>query len=164
MGEFQMEEFKTALISANMFYSAADDLINYNQQKIDDQVEMLEKLKIKAQYMFPEVVLKSFACELYLKSIILNEGNAHNNIHKLHILFNKVKEETKNQLIEAFMYSYKALTSKEFGDDFYIKLEETSNTFIESRYWHEGFNKIEYSFLNSFELALYAYANDKINK
>ena len=49
-------------------------------------------------YSFPHIILKAFATEAYLKSLILIEGNTAPNIHHLLSLFDKLTPESQHAI------------------------------------------------------------------
>jgi len=109
-------------------------------------------IKIRTQWhTIPNIVNSVFACEVYIKSILVYCGMTHAEIkhlsHGLVGLWDKLKEldagfatMIENAIKECFRTSNESLFDE--------KLEEISNAFKEWRYIYEGFDvKINRNFL-----------------
>ncbi len=117
--------------------------------------------KIKNK-MFPFLVNKAFACEVYLKLILKSEKTdldelitkkiiTKNEKHELLSLLNLIKCNLKNDIIISINSSTtKKITVSEFDD----KVKKISNVFAHWRYIYEKVNGqdniVEFTFLNVF--------------
>lgn len=93
------------------------------------------KLDMNSSFLFPFVVNITFACELYLKSIMMSisEDNEFVKTHDLLILFNNLGDDKiKDMLQKSF---------EEQGKDLLIFLEHHKNHFIDFRYAFEDNDK-----------------------
>ncbi len=93
------------------------------------------KLDMNSSFLFPFVVNITFACELYLKSIMMSisEDNEFVKTHDLLILFNNLGDDKiKDMLQKSF---------EEQGKDLLIFLEQHKNHFIDFRYAFEDNDK-----------------------
>lgn len=93
------------------------------------------KLDMNSSFLFPFVVNLTFACELYLKSIMMSisEDNEFVKTHDLLILFNNLGDDKiKAVLQESF---------EEHGQDLLIFLVHHKNHFIDFRYAFEENDK-----------------------
>lgn len=93
------------------------------------------KLDMNSSFLFPFVVNITFACELYLKSIMMSisEDNEFVKSHDLLILFNNLGDDKiKDVLQKSF---------EEHGKDLLIFLEHHKNHFIDFRYAFEDNDK-----------------------
>lgn len=93
------------------------------------------KLDMNSKFLFPFVVNLTFACELYLKSILMSisEDNEFVKTHDLLILFNNLGDDKiKAVLQESF---------EEHGQDLLIFLVHHKNHFIDFRYAFEDNDK-----------------------
>ena len=108
-------------------------------------------------WFVPSVVNLAFACELYLKFLLIKSGLQNITTHNLSHLFSALPIEIQNRI----------RNTPEFrGDtDFMVKLEEDKNVFKEWRYLFEGNNKsVEVIFLENFALALHNEAEGMLKK
>jgi HEPN domain-containing protein len=101
------------LASAESFLKAADRCLNGS--KVEEGVDEL---------IIPGTVCASFACELFLKYILLVEKNEKIKVHYLADLFRKCSKETQNALIE-------------LRSDILDIFERNNTHFVEARYHHE---------------------------
>lgn len=93
------------------------------------------KLDMNSSFLFSFVVNITFACELYLKSIMISisEDNEFVKTHDLLILFNNLGDDKiKDMLQKSF---------EEQGKDLLIFLEHHKNHFIDFRYAFEDNDK-----------------------
>ncbi len=93
------------------------------------------RLDMNSKFLFPFVVNLTFACELYLKSIMMSisEDNEFVKTHDLLILFNNLGDDKiKAVLQESF---------EEHGQDLLIFLVYHKNHFIDFRYAFEDNDK-----------------------
>ena len=100
------------------------------------------------------ISLSAFACELFLKCLLIYSGFGFDNIHKLEDLWNDYKliaEPEANQIEE----SIEAYFSNSNGPVFYRMLKEASNAFSDWRYSYEGKTlKINRNFIIAFRKVL----------
>ena len=101
------------LDSAKSFLKAADRCLN--SCKVEDGVEIL---------IVPGAVCASFACELFLKYIIIAESGEKAKGHHLAELFRKCSNDTQ-------------LALTELRTDIIEILERNDTQFVEARYQHE---------------------------
>ncbi len=107
--------------------------------------------------MFPFIVNKAFACEVYLKILLEIENIKIPTQHNLYSLFQLV--DTNSKIL--------SIMTKDVGiqESILNKIKDISNVFVEWRYIYEYANQkktVEYSFLNSFTDWLDAYTSKKI--
>ena len=107
-------ELDKILNTTKGFYQAAKR--NEEQRSIsNNKFEML---------LVPAATNRAFSIELYLKALLVKEGSTSRG-HKLHELFNKLKPETKQKIIELVN-----LSDQEFNQ----QLNTITNLFVEWRY------------------------------
>lgn len=101
--------------------------------------------------IYPFVVNSAFACELFLKAIIMVNTMPPAIIkeHKLKNLFNKLPADDQKQIKELFNMRMK--------NDLHDLLDELSNTFIEWRYAFEHSVKINATGILTFSQVLKDY-------
>lgn len=114
--------------------------------------------------IYPYIVDKSFACEVYLKLLLLLEKdfNCKKIGHNIFKLYSKTSDALKNDFIEAFKYKYGAKANEEFLQN---EIKNISNVFVDWRYIYEktGIEKsVNIGFLNAFCNCLDRYAQLKI--
>lgn len=93
------------------------------------------KLDMNSSFLFPFVVNLTFACELYLKSIMMSisEDNEFVKTHDLLILFNNLGDDKIRDMLQK--------SFEEQGKDLLIFLEHHKNHFIDFRYAFEDNDK-----------------------
>jgi HEPN domain-containing protein len=101
------------LDAATSFYKAADRCLNGN--RVEPGIEMLT---------VPGAVCAAFACELFLKYIVLRETGKHPHGHKLDDLLKECSAECRDEL---------AVKSP----DIVQVLQRNSAHFVQARYHHE---------------------------
>lgn len=107
-------------ILSKRFENATSDLQQGKPVRIED-----------VELSFPLVMTQTFACEVYLKILILKRGLHYNREHDLYSLYNILDADTQVKIKE----KYKGLN----GDnaDFSEKLEKNKDVFIKWRYYYE---------------------------
>jgi hypothetical protein len=120
---------------ANAYFLAAERC--EEQKRINqNQVEWL---------LVPAITNRAFSIELFLKAILRKDGVSEKG-HKLHLLFNKLKQEHQMQIIEKT-----GLDSQAFRKN----LLNISNVFVEWRYLHEKEDiTITWAFLKKLSFAM----------
>lgn len=116
-------------------------------QKIEDSDEFL------CGGMYPFTVNVAFACELYMKAILIH-NSADGTIakgHKLDELFNALPNDAQNQI--------ETLFNKKLKHDLHSLLEEISTAFVEWRYAFEGGVRINVTGILTFATALREYVD-----
>lgn len=109
---------------------------------------------------FPFIVNKAFACEVYLKLILKEDGFDINKLdsrdrHKLDVLYKKTNASFKEYIIKTFSKVYGSKINLE------IEIKKISNVFTKWRYIYEYVDKVNtvnYGFLNVFCEILDRYA------
>lgn len=99
---------------------------------------IIDSKKIMFQYKYLSVLATnlSFACELYLKSILMNEKQEIISGHKLLELYKQLKDDTKKELEMEF--------NKNKGMQNLMEVISNCNdTFVESRYLYENKKSIK---------------------
>jgi hypothetical protein len=112
-------------------------------------------------YLFPIINCASLSCELKLKALSKKETGGYKHIHDLYILFNKLKDNTKNRIIDETLESY-FVNNKEYNNidnkTFFDRLlKSIKDSFKFSRYIHEQNLKGDIDFL----IALMFVLNDE---
>ena len=107
--------------------------------------------------------------ELCLKAIAKNESNKIPSGHDLSIIFTKLKEETKNNIIRNFNLIFKQTVNTELSSEsFYSNLKQIATTFYDYRYEYEwGTGKghmINDLFFRCFGVTIFDYAEQTIKK
>lgn len=106
-------------------------------------------------WFVPSIVNMSFACELYLKSL-LSDGISEFQGHNLEDLFNKLSEETKSSVLLSPLFK---------GDSaFYEKLSDAKFLFKDWRYFFETRKSacVDVVFLENFALVLHGIAESEV--
>ena len=138
---------KESFATAEGFHQVAIDIIPDDIFSVDDDYH----------WFVPSIVNMSFACELYLKSILSN-GNSEIKGHDLFDLFSKLDEKKKNIIIIE--------VEKRGTDDFYSALIDSRNLFESWRYHFEKDKhcSVHLLFLERFALALHGVAEQSVNQ
>lgn len=97
--------------------------------------------------LVPAIVLKSFACELFLKGLAVNNVLKE---HRLDILFNNISFEDKNYIIKSVCNNIKNNTNSEYDtNQFNDDLQNIANAFVDWRYFFESKRTIKILFLDA---------------
>lgn len=105
--------------------------------------------------VFPFVVNKAFACEVYLKLLLTHQGFDLKTLkqserHNLFVLFKNTNNDFKIKFYSYFISEY----SEKANEDFLNKeIEKIANVFIKWRYIYENIEEakaVNYGFLNAF--------------
>lgn len=107
-------DFFTSLASANTFHSVAKECLK----------DYKDTHSIPPTKVFASATNYGLAIELYLKTLIIMEGESNIHGHKLDDLYNKLSDETQKKLNKA----YKSLDGETRHDALYIRASlENSN-------------------------------------
>lgn len=146
-------------MDANAFASSAlilDKIANtgiYN-----DNFSKLNKAAM-AHTIIPAIVLKTFSCELYMKSLIAISNIKK--IHKLDELFMCLSEEDKDN-IQGIIICILSKNDSYGIDNFNKDLKKVANAFVEWRYFYEKSKiNINLEFLNALFGTLRIYVRRK---
>lgn len=83
----------------------------------------------------PSVTLQAFSAECSLKALIISETtNVKIHGHKLNVLFGQLPHALKSTLSQDYINEFGLGPN---GEGLVENIEEVSNDFIDSRYWHE---------------------------
>ena len=106
--------------------------------------------------MYPFTVNAAFACELYIKAILIHTSadGTIPKLHKLDELFNLLPEDAKTQI--------EALFNKQYKHNLLSLVSEISNAFIEWRYAFENGVKVNITGLLAFANSLQEYVDATI--
>lgn len=144
-----MEEWKKMISVANIF---------------SDSIQMLEVLKkaiskeknCEFDYLskttnIPVIVLKAFACEMYLKSYLSKDGSISiPRRHNLYELYRNLSRNTKSKVNRILLDKMK-ISNKDYKQlDIDLDISKVANAFEEWRYFYEGDYSIDLYFLNAF--------------
>lgn len=103
--------------------------------------------------MYPFTVNAAFACELYMKAILIHSSTDGTipKLHKLDELFKSLPMDSQKQI--------EILFNKQYKHDLLLLLSEISNVFVEWRYAFENGVKINITGLLAFANALQEYVH-----
>jgi hypothetical protein len=97
--------------------------------------------------MLPWVMCASFSSELYLKCLVLIEGNNYGKDHDLKDLFGRLTQDSQNEIRNCYEPKraaqeavYRASGVPIPRSDFDYVLEVSSKSFVKFRYAYEGIN------------------------
>lgn len=116
-----MYNIKDCISNANDFYNTACEIDN-------------KRLAFSYKYASVFATNLAFACELYLKAILMSEKQKLYIIHKLDDLYNQISSQTKAKLETEF-------NRNEFGYILDQSLKKCSDTFTNFRYLYENSDK-----------------------
>lgn len=144
-----MNDWKKMISVANIF-SDSTKMLEVLQVALSNN-ENNEAVKIASTTTIPIIVLKAFACEMYLKAYLSKEGSSSiPKTHDLHLLFRNLSKQGKSR-INFKLLSKLQQSNKEYkSDDLEKDLIGVSNAFEEWRYFYEKSNHINIQFLNMF--------------
>lgn len=127
------------IIQANAFSQCAD-MMQEKSQKFADTFMLYR----------PAVVNCAFACELYLKALLFQQGNQR--LHRLDKLWRKLPTEMRERLERELMERYGKIKDS-FGRDY---IEQIADAFSAWRYCYESSNlAVETGFLFVFRDVLH---------
>ena len=94
--------------------------------------------KISAAFVIPIAVNLSFACELFLKGLLLLENKDYDDKHDLKKLYNRLNGKTQNKLFDLVNFDFQlengqAITKLQFLET----LKFVKDYFVTQRYWFE---------------------------
>lgn len=124
--------------NATMFRYACDTLVDKMDQGFSESGSTVrqEEAKLKQSLVVPVIVNASFACELFLKSLL--PSNTHG--HELDELFSKLDQDMQNEIMSWTGLTMKCSNPAYNMEQFYQDLKNNSNDFAAWRYFHEGHN------------------------
>lgn len=111
----------------------------------------------KMGLFIPAAVNCAFSCEMFLKSFINNATLESLKIHKLSDLFETLKDETKDIIINNML----AKMGNGYSEQkFYTDLADNSNAFVDWRYFYEKSNHYSKHFMDCFLESLFKFSSD----
>lgn len=116
---------------------------------INDNEKIVLKTDRVINKVYPYIVNKSFACEIYLKLIIKYNDESYNKIHTLKELYIKsnIKKDFEKYIMDNVLKNNIKYDLENLNDD----LQSISNAFVELRYIFENKDLcISVGFLNLF--------------
>lgn len=151
-------QFKNAILQDEMIIVPAKNngLAENSKIKFGNLIELTAKGDKIITKIFPFIVNKSFACEVYLKLILIEENfdiNKHLKGPEKHNLY-KLYSNTSNEFKEMYKNVCLKIYGKDANNEFLNnEIEKISNVFMDYRYIYERFgeeNIVNYGFLNAF--------------
>ena len=151
-------QFKNAILIEEMITIPSYNNMLPENSKINfgNAIQLTAKGNKVINKIFPFIVNKAFACEVYLKLILLEEKfNIDKNLkrtekHNLYKLYSSTSKEFKEMYHKVCLAIYGKDANVEFLNKEIIKI---SNVFMDYRYLYERFgeeNIVNHGFLNSF--------------
>ena len=103
---------------------------------INDNEKIVLKTDRVINKVYPYIVNKSFACEIYLKLIIKNNDESYNKIHTLKDLYIKsnIKKDFEKYIMDNVLKNNINYDLEKLNND----LQSISNAFVEWRYIFEN--------------------------
>lgn len=134
--------FNVCLESANQFYGGS----KWCRER--EPGDFLDRT------LYPYAVNVAFACELYIKAIMILRSAADEFIsgHDLKILYDNLSDVDKSGIETAFSKEYSGMTLESF-------LQENRDVFVEWRYALENNVRINISGFDALLESLYVYVN-----
>ena len=126
---------EVALGNATMFRHACDILVEkMNHGFFESGVTSpQEEKKLNQRLVVPVIVNASFACEMFLKSLLPPNTRGH----ELDELFSKLDQDTQNEIMGWTGLTMNCSNSDYNMDQFQQDLKNNSNNFAEWRYFYE---------------------------
>lgn len=127
----------------NRKLKSIDDYKNLSERALQNAMgyfEIFERCKnmVRSEHCVAVFTNMSFACELYLKSILYNQEVNCSKQHDLSKLFDKIEEINQNKIIEKYNEATMPSTKKKIEKTEFLKcLNEVSLAFIVFRYAYE---------------------------
>ncbi len=147
-----MDEW-TKIVSVANIFNDATKMLNVMSKALIKQNNQ-NAHKIASHVTIPVIVLKAFACEMYLKAFISLQGSVVPKVHDLAVLFRNVNKSTRIKLYKKMI----ALGLNIDPDYNQSKVDDDINkiahSFEEWRYFYEKANSIEVWFLDIFLASL----------
>ncbi len=95
----------------------------------------------------PSVVLSAFACELFIKTLLILEGKIPLSSHNLYTLYKRLDNKTKDRLdliwrvsmidAAAQLHEIEKLKGKKLRRNLREALEDCGDAFVDARYYYE---------------------------
>jgi hypothetical protein len=144
-----MDEWKEMISVANIFNDSTKMLEVLQKALLN--VKKDSSIKLSSTTTIPIIVLKAFACEMYLKSYLSKNGSTSipktHNLYELYRNLNKTMKSKINKLLVSKMkMSNKNYNQSNIESD----IQSVANTFEEWRYFYESNYTLNILFLNTF--------------
>ena len=140
---------KELLGNATIFRHACDTLT----QRMNDGTTALGSGNLERENVLnstlvvPIIVNASFACELFLKSILPDGTHGH----ELDKLLSKLDQDSKDEIMGYTVLIMSCSNPDYTSECFWNDLKNSSNNFVEWRYFHEGHSqKANLQFITTF--------------
>ena len=144
-----MEEWIAIISVANIFSDSTKMLEAI--QKALEKVKASDTNRLAATSLIPIIVLKAFACEMYLKSYLSKEGSRSiPKTHNLHELYRNLDKTTKAKINKLLMTKMKMININYVQSNIEQDILSVANAFEEWRYFYESNYKLNFIFLNTF--------------
>ena len=143
-----MDEWKQMISVANIF-SDATKILEAVQSALDTKLGEAKNLSLRT--VIPVIVLKSFACEMYLKSQLSHNGNTSiPRQHNLYELYRNLNSQTKTKINKKLKSKMIMVNHNYKIDDIDRDIQGVSKAFEQWRYFYEDSYSIDLQFLNVF--------------
>lgn len=124
-----------ALSNAIIFRYACNTLVEKMNQGFSEPSHVQQdEVKLEQSLVVPVIVNASFACELFLKSLLPSNTHKHN----LDELFSQLNQDLQNEIMSWTSLVIKRSIPTYNVEQFLRDLKNNSNDFAEWRYFHEG--------------------------
>lgn len=150
------------VLNNGITFKYAFDILDKKLQSASQQLlQGSQETALDAALFIPAVVNGSFACELFIKSMLSNNSARS---HKLDILFGNLDLDIRNKIKDNTVQKMREIFS--FYDDaaFQQDLIDNNNIFETWRYFHEGHtHSANLTFIKKFMEVILMVANDERN-
>jgi HEPN domain-containing protein len=144
-----MEEWKEMISVANIFSDSTKMLETLQMALL--KVKNDESVKLSKTTMIPIIVLKAFACEMYLKSYLSKDGSSSiPKTHNLYELYRNLNKTTKNKINKTLVSKMNMINKNYNQSSIESDILSVANTFEEWRYFYESNYTLNFLFLNTF--------------
>lgn len=149
-----MDNANTTLFTCQQMFRRAcafSDCADFAMKEYDPEITNVE------WYTTPAIVNSAFACEVFLKALLLYYNIKLKREHKLKDLYELLPKNDKEQIKQGTLIKYPVGWENGFGLE---RLEHISDAFVEWRYSYEyvpgkrGSLQIDIGFLNAFRNTL----------
>lgn len=153
--------FDEIAMNNGVIFQHAYDILNTKMQQginamAQGNTEMDGKAPLDAALFVPVVVNCSFACELFLKSML----PANTKGHKLDELFLLLDIDIQNNIKSHTIDEMRKVKSAYCDTDFQVDLTKNNNKFAEWRYFHEGNSQsVSLEFISKFMKSVFDVVN-----
>lgn len=122
-----------AMTAAGYYYSSLHAWnVMCNEEMRVKAEDTQSKYTVEMAHAMPTITNMAFACELAFKSLLPDENRP--NSHGLRVIYDMLSPEYQRD-IQGRVMSFTCVSSVE---DFFSKLDECSNNFVDWRYFYEG--------------------------